>query len=113
MVCYYTKIQTSGSGFNLLSESDFSIFQGTPSSDQVDFEPRLDPQEWNKHFNQRKSLRFALKQSADRKDQQIKPETRANEGWDSLRNSNPDKPTLKQFLKKYSSTTIDPMDLIR
>ena len=79
----------------------------------MDYEPRLDPNEWNKHFNQRKSLRFALRDPQDGQSQHLEPETRGNDAWDSLRYLNADKSSLKKFLKKYSSTTMDPMDLIR
>ena len=84
-----------------------SLSQGTPSSDQLDFEPRLDPQQWNKHFNQRKALRFSLGRN-----EEIKARPRENDAWDSLRRI-PEKPSLKQFIKKYSSTTMTPIDLIR
>lgn len=109
------KILTGSGGLGGLITGAPDIFikhKGTPSSD-FDFEPRLDPQEWNKHFNKKKSLRFALKNSGDDQSEQIKPETREVEAWDPLRSSGPDKPSLKQFLKKYSSSTVDPMDLIR
>ena len=94
----------------------FLLSQGTPSSDQPDFEPRLDPQQWNKHFSQRKALRFALRQpetgSGPGQTEQIKPRPRENDAWDSLRKL-PEKPSLKQYLKKYSSTTMTPIDIIR
>ena len=91
-----------------------SLSQGTPSSDQLDFEPRLDPQQWNKHFNQRKALRFALRQpeSAPGLTEQTKARPRENGPWDSLRRI-PEKPSLKEYIKKYSSTTMTPIDIFR
>ena len=95
-----------------------SLSQGTPSSDRLDFEPRLDPQQWNKHFSQRKALRFALRHpenvpgAGPGLTDQIKARPRENDAWDSLRRI-PEKPSLKQYIKKYSSTTITPIDIIR
>ena len=91
-----------------------SLPQGTPSSDQLDFEPRLDPQQWNKHFNERKALRFALRKpdNGPGLTEQIKARPRENDPWDSLRRI-PEKPSLKQYIKKYASTTMTPIDLIR
>ena len=45
---------------------EFTSIQGTPSPDLEQlFEPRLDPAAWNKHFQEKKSLRFALANTPD------------------------------------------------
>ena len=66
------------------------------------YEPRLDPAAWNKHFQDRKSLRFAVSQSRNNPD--IFAETRAQD-------KEPQRRTLTQVMKKYSS--VDPLKLIR
>ena len=64
------------------------------------YEPRLDPAAWNKHFQDRKSLRFAV----SRNNPDIFAETRAQD-------KEPQRRTLTQVMKKYSS--VDPLKLIR
>ena len=67
------------------------------------YEPRLDPAaSWNKHFQDRKSLRFAVSQSRTNPD--IFAETRAQD-------KEPQPRTLTQVMKKYSN--VDPLKLIR
>lgn len=64
------------------------------------YEPRLDPAAWNKHFQDRKSLRFSADSRSRNPD--LFAETRGQE---------PQRRTLTQVMKKYSN--VDPIQLIR
>ena len=77
------------------------------------YEPRLDPAAWNKHFQDRKSLRFSVTHSrnqdlfAENLDQEMrKPQRRTGASV---------KPRLTQMMKKYSASNsdADPRQLIR
>ena len=64
------------------------------------YEPRLDPAAWNKHFQDRKSLRFSAGSRSRNPD--LFAETRGQE---------PQRRTLTQVMKKYSN--VDPIQLMR
>ena len=69
------------------------------------YEPRLDPAAWNKHFQDRKSLRFSGV-SRSRNHQELLAETRiVDSDLESQRR------TLTQVMKKYSN--VDPIQLMR
>ena len=68
------------------------------------FEPRLDPAAWNKHFQDRKSLRFAVPRS--RKQNSAETRSQDNEKESQRR-------TLTQVMKKYSSSNVDPVQMMR
>ena len=81
-----------------------NMLQGTPSPD-LEYEPRLDPLAWNKHFQERKSLRFA--------DTATTEETREESSFESLRRSTTVSPkkTLQKIARKYPS--VDPIKLLK
>lgn len=64
------------------------------------YEPKLDPAAWNKHFQDRKSLRF----SADSR-------SRNPDLFAEIRGQEPQRRTLTHVLKKY--TNVDPVQLMR
>jgi len=76
-------------------------------------EPRLDPIVWNNHINQRKSIRFSTRND-DRKESKRRPIEKKLKNWIKNKKSMSTlKPKLQSILKKYASTTIDPIQLIK